>query len=107
MSEDPRLKPHEVKIVNHVKRTMTILARVIRDKDVKKVAADPDPELAELIGDRTPEAALADPQVGSEIRKRVTPDLPQLNAEQETMVICQLGAAIFERLLDADSNDNQ
>jgi hypothetical protein len=106
MSEDPPLDEREVKIVNHAKRTMTILARVIRDKDINKVAADPDPELAKLIGNHTPEQALADAELAKAIRKRVTPDLPQLNPEEETMVICQLGSAIFNRLLDAESNDN-
>lgn len=105
MSEEPPFKPHELKIVHKVKRTMMILARVIRDKDVKNVVTDPD--IAELIGNRTPEQALADEQLGRTIRERLTPDLPQLNVEQETMVICQLGSAIFDHLFDGDSNDNQ
>lgn len=105
MSDEPALTQDELKIVRNAKRTMTILGRIIRDKDIKKVVTDPD--LVELIGERTLEQALADEQLGKTIRARVTPDLPQLNIEQETMVICQLGSQIFNRLLDVDSNDNQ
>lgn len=103
MNEEPPFNDAELNIVQNVKRTMMILARVIRDKDVKKVITDPD--LREQIGDRTLEQALADEQLGKKIRARVTPDLPQLNPEQETLVICQLGSAIFNRLLDANSNE--
>lgn len=103
MNEEPPFNDAELKIVQHVKRTMMILARVIRDKDVTKVVTDPD--LREEIGDLTLEQALADEQIGKKIRARVTPDLPQLNIEQETLVICQLGSTIFSRLLDANENE--
>jgi hypothetical protein len=104
MSEEPPLNQAELKIVRNAKRSMVLLGRIIRDKDVKKVVTDPD--LIELIGNRTLEEALADEQLGKTIRSRVTPDLPLLNAAEETMVICALGSAIFDRVSDADSDDN-
>ena len=38
--------------------------------------------------------------LGQVIKER--DDMPQLNADQETKVICQLGPAIFDRLMDAE-----
>ena len=105
MNEEPPFTEDELQIVRNVKRTMMILARVIRDKDMKKVVTDPD--LAAAIGTLTLEQALANEDLGKTIRARVTPDLPQLNVEQETMVICRLGSAIFDRLSGAGSNDDQ
>lgn len=104
MSEEPPFNQAELKIVRDAKRTMMILGRIIRDKDVKKVITDKD--LAEAIGDLTLEQALAHEELGKKIRARVTPDLPLLNAAEETTVICALGSAIFDRLSDADANDN-
>jgi hypothetical protein len=105
MSDEPVFNPAESKIVRDAKRTMVILARIIRDKDVKKVITDPD--LAQRIGHRPLEEAIAaDPALGEMIKARVTPDLPLLNAAEETSVICALGSAIFNRLSDAESDDN-
>ena len=42
MSEEPPFNEDELKIVRNAKRTMMILGRIIRDKDVKKVITDPD-----------------------------------------------------------------
>jgi hypothetical protein len=104
MSDEPVFTQAESKIVRDAKRTMVILARIIRDKDVKKVITDPD--LVKLIGNRTLEEALADEELGKIIRARVTPDLPLLNSAEETSVICALGPAIFDRISDADSDNN-
>jgi len=104
MSEEPPLNEKETSVVQSVKRTMSILAKVIRDKDVKEVIKDKD--LADLIGNRSLDDALADPELGPKIRERVTPDLPQLNAEQEALVVSQLGAAVFGRLIEAESNND-
>jgi hypothetical protein len=104
MSEEAPFNKVELGLMRQAKRTMMILARIIRDKDPKKVVTDPD--LKELIGERTLAEALAHEEIGKTIRERVTPDLPELNVEQETLVICQLGSTIFERLLDAESNED-
>ena len=104
MSEEPPFNEDELKIVRNAKRTMMILGRIIRDKDVKKVITDPD--LAGQIGNLTLEEALAHPELGKIIRARITPDLPLLNAAEETTVICALGSAIFDRLMDAEQDDN-
>ena len=105
MSEEAPFSDVELKLVRQAKRTMMILARIIRDKDVKKVITDPD--LKKLIGERTLEEALAHEETGKAIRERVTTDLPSLNVEQETLVICQLGSTIFGRLLDAESEETK
>ena len=34
------------------------------------------------------------------------PDLPRLNPAEETAVMCALGPAIFDRISDAESDDN-
>ncbi len=104
MSEEPPFNEKEISVVQSVKRTMSILAKVIRDKDVNEVIKDKD--LADLIGNRSLDDAFADPELGPKIRKRVTPDLPQLNTEQEALVICQLGTAVFGRLIAAELNDD-
>lgn len=87
----------ELSLIADAKKALTILSKIIRDKDVNEVIQDQD--LADEIGGRTLDEALADPVLGPKIRDRVTPDLPQLNAEQEALVVSQLGTAVFGRLI--------
>ncbi|HVQ36136.1 MAG TPA: hypothetical protein VMS31_01295, partial [Pyrinomonadaceae bacterium] len=94
----------DLKLIDTAKRTMRILSKVIRDKDPHAVVKDED--LAALIGGKTLEEALADPELAPKIRDRLTTDLPQLNAEQEALAIVQLGPAIFAQLWAADADDD-
>ena len=90
----------ELKLIRSTKATLRVMAKVIRDKDVREVVKDAD--LAQLIGNKTLEEALADPELGPQIRNRVTPDLPQFNEQEEAMVIGQLGPALFSELIKID-----
>ena len=85
MNGQARFDENDLKLIRIAKRTLNILAKVIRDKDPKEVIKDKD--LADLIGDKSLAEALADPDLGQKIRDRLTLDLPQLNTEQEAMVI--------------------
>ncbi len=105
MSEEPPFNEAELKLVQTAKRTMMILAKIIRDKDAKEVVKDPD--LAPLFAEKKDLAeALADPDLGPKIRERLTPDLPQLNDLQEALVVGQLGSLILGELRKIEANDN-
>jgi len=93
----------DLKLIDTAKRTMRILSKVIGDKDLQEVIRDTD--LANLIGNRSLDEALADPEIGDQIRARVTTDLPQLNSEQEALAIVQLGPAIFGQLWTDEDED--
>ncbi len=89
----------ELNLIKKAKTTLRIMAKIVRDKDVREVIKDQD--LAQLIGNKTLEEALADPELGDTIRDRVTPDNPQLNDQEEAMVIARLGPAVFSELMKA------
>lgn len=93
----------ELSLVQSAKRTLMILAKVIRDKNAEEVVKDPD--LVQLIANKTLEEALADPELGDKIRSRVTPDLPQLNEREEAVVVTQLASAVFRQLTGTGSDD--
>lgn len=100
----PSFNESELKLIDTAKRTMRILSKVIGDKDPHAVVKDED--LAALIGNKTLEEALTDPELAPQIKNRLTTDLPQLNAEQEALAIVQLGPAIFAQLWEADADDD-
>jgi hypothetical protein len=90
---------NELNLINKAKATLRVMAKIIRDKDVKEVIKDED--LAQLIGSKTLEEALADPDLGGTIRARVTTDLPQHNDREEAMLVGQLAPAVFDELIKA------
>jgi hypothetical protein len=90
---------NELNLISKAKTTLRIMAKIVRDKDIKEAIKDKD--LAQSIGNKTLEQALADPELGNTIRDRVTPDLPQLNDQEEAAVIARLGPAIFSELIKA------
>lgn len=90
----------ELNLIAKLKATLRIMAKVIRDKDVNEVIKDKD--LAQQIGNKTLEEALAEPELGDQIRNRITPDIPQFNEQEEAVVIYQLGAAVFSELIKTD-----
>src|SRR4051812_27283948 len=90
--------------IQNTKDVMRLLAQVIRDRDVREVVKDP--ELAAEIGEMSLEEALADENLGTQIRRKTTPDMPLLNAEQEALLICQLGPSVYGRLFKPQSDDD-
>ena len=110
MSEPIQYDEDELKWIHAAKRSLKILAKVAKDLDSKEVIKDED--IAVLIQERGWEndpaklpRALADEEIGKMIRERLTPDLTQLNPEQEAMMIGQLGAVIFTEILKLESNE--
>jgi hypothetical protein len=112
MSEDPPFTPVELGVVLKAKRSLTILAKIIRDKDPKEVMKDPD--IVALINKRVKDKLDANPNLKEDdarkevteqmpndpaFRERLTPDLPQLNVEQEALVVGRLGSSVFSELL--------
>jgi hypothetical protein len=71
MNGQTQFDENELKLIQIAKRTLHILAKVIRDKDPKEVIKDKD--LADLIGDKSPAEALADSELGKKIKERMTP----------------------------------
>jgi hypothetical protein len=98
MPANDQFNEDELKLIQAAKQTMKILEKIIKDMDPNEVIKDKD--LAELIVEKTLPEALADPVLGKQIRERVTPDLTQLNVAQEALVIGQLGATIFSKLME-------
>ena len=120
MSDEPPFTEAELAIVLKAKQTMRMLAKIIRDKDPKEVLKDP--EIAALIDKRVKEQLEQNPNLKEEdIRKdviekmssdpafqeRLTPDLPQLNVEQEALLVGRLGSTVFDELLRIEQEENE
>lgn len=101
MSEDSvygsqEFTEYEWQLVDQIKQTMRILARVIKHRDPQAVREDIDP-LGEMEEEALAELA----------KQHLTPDLPVLNANEEAVVIGRLGPVLFAELMAlAEEPDN-
>lgn len=78
----------EWRLVDQVKQTLKILARVIAHRNPQMVKHDIDPD-----------GGMAEEALDELVKQHRTPDVPQLNAHEEAAVIGQRGPMIFARLM--------
>jgi hypothetical protein len=98
MSEDgvvygsQELAEYEWQLVDKIKETMKVLARVVKHLDPKVVKKDIDPH-----------EEMEKEELDELVEKHLTPDLPGLNVNEEAFVVGQLGPVIFARLMALES----
>lgn len=104
MSEDSvygsqELTEYEWQLVDQIKETMRILAKVIKHRGLEAVKKDIDPH-NEMEEEELTELA----------KQHLTPDLPVLNANEEAVVIGWLGPALFAKVMalaqEPDNSDD-
>jgi hypothetical protein len=81
----------EWQLVDLIKRTMAVLAKVTKHKNLEQVKKDIDPR-----GEMDPEV------LNARARQHLTPDLPGLSDSEEAVAISQLMPAVFEALAAMD-----
>jgi hypothetical protein len=99
MSEDnvyrnTELTEYEWQQVDRVKRTMKVLARVIMHRELDRVKQDIDPR-----------GEMNEAELERLARQHLTPDLPGLYGDEETVMLGQLSSAIFAALAAEDHEE--
>jgi hypothetical protein len=93
MSEDSvygsqEFTEYEWQLVDKIKKTMKFLAKAIKHRDPQAVKKDIDPH-----------GEMEEEELAELVKKHLTPDLPELNANEEAVVIGQLGPVVFAELM--------